>query len=140
YRLPGAPGAMEDKAMPEAEAPRAEIKSWNTSGLGGMGEKGGEEPRFQIKKWSAIALWGWDICTDTCAICRNKLYEPSIEAQANPQLADVNGYSIAFGCCGHVFHMDCISRWLKTRSVCPLCNQEWEFAKVEKIAAFNPIG
>ncbi|CAE7872774.1 Roc1a [Symbiodinium necroappetens] len=130
---------MEDKVMPEAEAPRAEIKSWNTSGLGGMGEKG-EEPRFQIKKWSAIALWGWDICTDTCAICRNKLYEPSIEAQANPQLADVNGYSIAFGCCGHVFHMDCISRWLKTRSVCPLCNQEWEFAKVEKIAAFNPIG
>ena len=64
--------------------------------------------------------------TDTCAICRNKLYEPSIEAQANPGLADDAGYSIAWGCCGHVFHLDCISRWLKTRSVCPLCNREWE--------------
>mmetsp|Transcript_37962 Transcript_37962/g.114650 ORF Transcript_37962/g.114650 Transcript_37962/m.114650 type:complete len:113 (+) Transcript_37962:104-442(+) len=74
---------------------------------------------------------------DTCAICRNKLYEPSIEAQANPGLADDAGYSIAWGCCGHVFHLDCISRWLKTRSVCPLCNREWEFAKIEKIAMYN---
>lgn len=24
-------------------------------------------------------------------------------------------------------------RWLKTRSACPLCNKEWEFAKIEKI-------
>lgn len=74
---------------------------------------------------------------DTCAICRNKLYEPSIEAQANPGLADDAGYSIAWGCCGHVFHLDCISRWLKTRSVCPLCNREWEFAKIEKIATVS---
>ena len=76
---------------------------------------------------------------DTCAICRNKLYEPSIEAQANPGLADDAGYSIAWGCCGHVFHLDCISRWLKTRSVCPLCNREWEFAKIEKIATYGNL-
>jgi len=25
------------------------------------------------------------------------------------------------------------TRWLKTRSACPLCNKEWEFAKIEKI-------
>ena len=77
---------------------------------------------------------------DTCAICRNKLYEPSIEAQATPGLADDAGYSIAWGSCGHVFHLDCISRWLMTRSVCPLCNREWEFAKIEKIATAGPIG
>ena len=80
------------------------------------------------------------LLADTCAICRNKLYEPSIEAQANPGLADDAGYSIAWGSCGHVFHLDCISRWLKTRSVCPLCNREWEFAKIEKIATAGPIG
>ena len=38
-------------------------------------------PRFELKKWSAVAMWSWDICADTCAICRNSLNEPSIEYQ-----------------------------------------------------------
>ena len=49
---------------------------------GKAGKAGGK--RFEIKKWNAVAMWSWAICTDTCAICRNNLYEPSIEYQANP--------------------------------------------------------
>lgn len=37
--------------------------------------------RFEIKKWNAVTMWSWDICADTCAICRNSLNEPSIEYQ-----------------------------------------------------------
>jgi len=33
--------------------------------------------------------------------------------------------------------MDCIQRWLKTRSVCPLCNKEWDYCRVEKIPGYG---
>eukprot|EP00557_Chaetoceros_sp_GSL56_P007985 CAMPEP_0176491058 /NCGR_PEP_ID=MMETSP0200_2-20121128/8219_1 /TAXON_ID=947934 /ORGANISM="Chaetoceros sp., Strain GSL56" /LENGTH=110 /DNA_ID=CAMNT_0017888441 /DNA_START=135 /DNA_END=464 /DNA_ORIENTATION=+ len=76
-----------------------------------VGKKSLPPPRFEIKKWNSIAMWSWDICADTCAICRNSLNEPSIEYQANPSATNDNGLSIAFGNCGHVFHLDCIQRW-----------------------------
>ena len=97
-------------------------------------------PRFEIKKWNAVTMWSWNILTDTCAICRNPLNTPSIEYQANPSPANEGGLQIAFGSCGHVFHLDCIQRWRKTRSVCPLCNKEWEDSKYERIPGFSNLG
>ena len=35
---------------------------------------------------------------------------------------------VAWGQCSHAFHNHCISRWLKTRKVCPLDNKEWIYA------------
>ena len=69
-RPSGAPPAADPKGKAKAAAPAAPLPP---------GTK-----RFEVKKWNAVAMWSWAICTDTCAICRNNLYEPSIEYQANP--------------------------------------------------------
>ena len=68
-----------------------------------------------------------------CAICKNQLMEPSIDFQSNPSTVDTSGLTVAKGCCGHGYHLDCIQRWIKNKTSCPLCNREWDLASTFKI-------
>ena len=93
-------------------------------GEGAAASGGGDDKlRFELKKWNAVAFWSYNVQQDTCAICRNSIYEPSIENQASG-VQDIN---IAWGACNHCFHLECVSRWLKQSDVCPLCQAPWEF-------------
>eukprot|EP01122_Echinamoeba_exundans_P015789 TRINITY_DN768_c0_g1_i1.p2 TRINITY_DN768_c0_g1~~TRINITY_DN768_c0_g1_i1.p2 ORF type:complete len:131 (-),score=33.22 TRINITY_DN768_c0_g1_i1:219-611(-) len=84
---------------------------------------------FEVKKWNAVCLWTYDIVVDTCAICRNHIMELCIDCLTNPNSTVSNECNIGWGRCGHAFHFHCISRWLKTRHVCPMDNKEWDFER-----------
>ena len=84
------PEAMEiDQAEQEQEVekkPKGKVVKKVEAKVGGK--------RFEIKKWNAVAMWSWAISTDTCAICRNNLYEPSIEYQVRPQQTWVKPWTL----------------------------------------------
>ena len=101
------------------------------AGGGGAADGGdGEARRFEVKKWNSVAFWKWDVQQERCAICRNSIYEPSIENQSQG-LQEINN---AWGACNHCYHLECISRWLKSNNVCPLCGAEWEISKIQKLS------
>ena len=90
--------------------------------------------------------------SELCAICRSDLSDCCVECEttqahgvvtttttqsetqtatqatpsAPPTSMSVVLCHIAVGLCGHYFHRHCLSGWLKSHSVCPLCQSAWE--------------
>jgi len=53
-----------------------------------------------------------------CTICRSNLNESSIFSTSIES-------NIKKGICGHVFHIECITPWVKKTKKCPLCFDNW---------------
>lgn len=66
-----------------AEEKKMDVEEKMDETVGKEESSGSAAMRFEIKKWNAVTMWSWDICADTCAICRNSLNEPSIEYQVS---------------------------------------------------------
>ena len=42
-----------------------------------------EKNIFEVKKWTAVALWGWNVSVENCAICKNHIAELCIECESS---------------------------------------------------------
>jgi E3 ubiquitin-protein ligase RBX1 len=92
--------------------------------------------KFKIKQITGIFTWTHFNTIDRCAICRNSLNEPSIDFLLNSKESFINThiiYFIALGQCGHIFHLDCVERWLFENEKCPLCVKAWFYEKINKL-------
>ena len=92
-----------------------------------------KEPRVKVTRWNEVAVWAWDpegMTFENCPICRSHLLDLCSDCQAQGVTGDAAGCTQAWGQCNHAFHWHCISRWLKTREVCPLDNREWELNRL----------
>lgn len=91
------------------------------------------KPDFEIKNYSdekdADKL-KTDKSETECVICKRSIYEPSYEhitdnskLQEDPQ--------IIIGKCGHIYHNDCMTKWLSTgNKTCPIDKVEWQTYRV----------
>lgn len=90
----------------------------------------GSKRIVEEKKYTTVAMWSWDVQVDNCAICKNNIADLCIDCQQNHASGQACDCPVAFGVCNHAFHQHCISRWLKTRQTCPLCDREWEMTQI----------
>lgn len=59
-----------------------------------------------------------------CIICKRGLMEPSYETLSDNKNI-MNEEDILIGKCGHMFHGDCLTKWLKTSECCPIDKVKW---------------
>lgn len=59
-----------------------------------------------------------------CVICKKSLFEPSYEMISDNKKI-LNNTEIIIGKCGHIYHSDCLNRWLQTCNVCPIDKVKW---------------
>ena len=98
----------------------------------------------EAKKFHGVAFWAWNIDVDNCAICRKyimdhlciecqeqkdsiKDYIMDLCIECQEQKDSIKDCICASGQCSHSFYFHSMQRWLKTRNVCPMCNQECDY-------------
>ncbi len=59
-----------------------------------------------------------------CAICRKPLAARCKVCEDSGEDRACQGIDHS-AACFHTYHFECIHRWLRTRPVCPLCNNPW---------------
>ena len=79
------------------------------------------ESKFKIISMKLINSSLYDLEKNTdCTICRCNLNENSLHAN-NKEANSI----VVTGGCGHSFHHECITPWVKNQQHCPICSSQW---------------
>jgi len=79
---------------------------------------------YSYKPDIEIASYKEENLTKECIICKRSLYEPSYEMVSDNKNI-LNDMEIVIGKCGHIFHGDCLNKWLETCNTCPIDKVKW---------------
>jgi hypothetical protein len=82
------------------------------------------KPDIEILSYEQDKLY-----TKECIICKRSLFEPSYETISDNKNI-TNDNEIVIGKCGHIFHGDCLCKWLKTGDCCPIDKVKWHCHRV----------
>ncbi|CAC27076.1 Rbp1 protein [Guillardia theta] len=74
---------------------------------------------------------------EKCAICRNNLednapdFEERVGKHSKNFLDQISkNCFLAYGRCGHSFHLICIENWIILNKNCPLCSRIWVYENI----------
>ena len=74
-----------------------------------------------INSINLVSSWTYNLDKNTdCTICREHLNDDSIYAIEKGIRS-----TLIEGICGHKFHHECITPWLKTNNKCPICSNKY---------------
>ena len=83
--------------------------------------------RIQLVSWDPVAIWSYNVVTNECAICRNKLTQKCATCMESKTVLN-EVCNTSKGKCGHAFHYHCIKSSLNTgNDACPIDNVVWNF-------------
>ena len=81
------------------------------------------EPFIKINNMNIISSWSYVSDKNTeCTICRQSINNNSIYAIEKGFVS-----VISKGCCGHIFHDECIKPWLISNKKCPICSMPYKY-------------
>ncbi|KAH0785780.1 putative Ring-box protein [Histomonas meleagridis] len=89
---------------------------------GRPGAAGTDQPRLVLRKFNPVYISSFKNETVDCSFCRMPLHGPCADDTA---LGLTDPCPTQEGKCGHIFHIHCLDKWIKTMSNCPLCSSRW---------------
>ncbi|EPR77795.1 hypothetical protein SLOPH_2594 [Spraguea lophii 42_110] len=89
--------------------------------------------RIRIKSIMPTFSWKWSLnqSTNMCCICQQEFEQMCFECNHPTSCVP------CIGNCKHIFHFHCISAWMETNKLCPMCRKPFTIKKKYKCCSVD---